>query len=285
MAIVSEPNEYSVEGIVETEEGNRRVVFTQGINGTQQNYSEMSVECIVEDDGGHKQRCVAVKNFGGGGGGGTDDYSDLTNKPKINNVTLNGNKSSADLSLVGDVQVNGTSVVSSGVANIPKTATNVLGVVKMTSNSGIIANTDGAILTSPASEAQILAKTDTNRPIVPSTLDYAVRSVSPACTTITASDTTATITANSTYAHAVSSSGCTYTLTTPSSTSVYSGFILMLDTTNSASIAFQTDDNPASTIYLNGSPTIESNKKYTVTGQYNVLGGGEWNLWIMDYAS
>lgn len=112
-----------------------------------------------------------------------------------------------------------------------------------------------------------------------------VRGVSPACTTITASDTTATITANSTYAHAVSSSGCTYTLTTPSSTSVYSGFILMLDTTNSASIAFQTDDNPASTIYLNGSPTIETNKKYTVTGQYNVLGGGEWNLWIMDYAS
>ena len=284
MAIVSEPNEYSVEGIVETDEGNRRVVFTQGINGTQQNYSEMSVECIVEDDSGHKQRCVAVKNFGGGGGGGTDDYSDLTNKPKINNVTLNGNKSSADLSLVGDVQLNGTSVVSSGVANIPKTATNVLGVVKMTSNSGIIANTDGAILTSPASEAQILAKTDTNRPIVPSTLDYAVRSVSPACTTITAASTTATLTANTTYAHAVSSSGCTYTLTTPSSTDVYSGFILMLDTANSASIAFQTDDSPAVSIVLNGNPTISTGKKYTVTGQFSVLNNA-WELWIIEYSA
>ena len=32
-----------------------------------------------------------------GGGGGTSDYSDLTNKPQINSVTLSGNKSLADL--------------------------------------------------------------------------------------------------------------------------------------------------------------------------------------------
>lgn len=32
-----------------------------------------------------------------GGGGGTSDYADLTNKPSINNVTLTGNKTSADL--------------------------------------------------------------------------------------------------------------------------------------------------------------------------------------------
>lgn len=237
MAIVSEPNEYSVEGIVETDEGNRRVVFTQGINGTQQNYSEMSVECIVEDDEGNKQRCVAVKNFGGGGGGGTDDYSDLTNKPKINNVTLNGNKTSADLGLVGDVQVGGTSILSSGTANL--TSTNMAGVV---------------------------------------------RGVSPACTTITASDTTATLTANTTYAHAVSSSGCTYTLTTPSSTDVYSGFILMIDTANSASIAFQTDDTPAVSIVLNGNPTVETGKYYTVTGQYNTT-RSSWDLFIIDYSA
>lgn len=36
----------------------------------------------------------------GGGGGGTGDYNDLTNKPKINNVTLSGNKTAADLGLV-----------------------------------------------------------------------------------------------------------------------------------------------------------------------------------------
>lgn len=39
------------------------------------------------------------KALGGGGGGGTSDYTDLTNKPKINNVELNGNKTSSDLGL------------------------------------------------------------------------------------------------------------------------------------------------------------------------------------------
>lgn len=34
---------------------------------------------------------------GGGGGGGTTDYNDLDNKPKINNVTLTGNKTTSDL--------------------------------------------------------------------------------------------------------------------------------------------------------------------------------------------
>ena len=35
----------------------------------------------------------------GGGGGGTSDYTNLTNKPKINNVELNGNKSLNDLGI------------------------------------------------------------------------------------------------------------------------------------------------------------------------------------------
>lgn len=34
-----------------------------------------------------------------GGGGGTSDYSDLTNKPQINSVTLTGNKSLSDLGI------------------------------------------------------------------------------------------------------------------------------------------------------------------------------------------
>lgn len=37
----------------------------------------------------------------GGGGGGTSDYTDLTNKPSINSVTLTGDKTSGDLNLVG----------------------------------------------------------------------------------------------------------------------------------------------------------------------------------------
>ena len=35
----------------------------------------------------------------GGGGGGTTDYSALSNKPSINDVTLSGNKTAADLGL------------------------------------------------------------------------------------------------------------------------------------------------------------------------------------------
>lgn len=38
---------------------------------------------------------------GGGGGSGTDDYSQLTNKPSVNSVTLTGNKTSTDLGLYG----------------------------------------------------------------------------------------------------------------------------------------------------------------------------------------
>lgn len=33
----------------------------------------------------------------GGGGGGTSDYTQLSNKPQINNVELNGNKSLSDI--------------------------------------------------------------------------------------------------------------------------------------------------------------------------------------------
>lgn len=38
-----------------------------------------------------------LKNNQSGGGGGTSDYTDLSNKPQINGVTLKGNKTSADL--------------------------------------------------------------------------------------------------------------------------------------------------------------------------------------------
>lgn len=39
------------------------------------------------------------REFSSGGGGGTSDYTDLTNKPSINNVTLSGNKTTSDLNI------------------------------------------------------------------------------------------------------------------------------------------------------------------------------------------
>lgn len=46
-----------------------------------------------------KQAILANKS---GGGSGTSNYNDLENKPKINNVTLEGNKTSSELGLIGD---------------------------------------------------------------------------------------------------------------------------------------------------------------------------------------
>lgn len=40
-----------------------------------------------------------VIEAGGGGGGGTTNYNALTNKPSINGVTLQGDKSTSDLDI------------------------------------------------------------------------------------------------------------------------------------------------------------------------------------------
>lgn len=47
-------------------------------------------------------------NFNRNGGSGTSDYSQLSNKPQINGVTLSGNKTSADLKLMPEYEVDDT---------------------------------------------------------------------------------------------------------------------------------------------------------------------------------
>lgn len=47
-------------------------------------------------------------NFNRNGGSGTSDYSQLSNKPQINGVTLSGNKTSADLGLMAEYEVDDT---------------------------------------------------------------------------------------------------------------------------------------------------------------------------------
>ena len=46
---------------------------------------------------------IAKQLAGGGGGSGTDSYNDLSNLPKINDVTLSGNKSSSALGLQSEI--------------------------------------------------------------------------------------------------------------------------------------------------------------------------------------
>ena len=45
------------------------------------------------------------------GGPGTDDYDNLDHRPKIEGVTLTGNKTASDLGLLKDVEVQGTVLI------------------------------------------------------------------------------------------------------------------------------------------------------------------------------
>lgn len=57
---------------------------------------------------------------GGGGGGGSIDYADLTNKPKINNVELSGNKSPSDLGVASETDLE---TLSDNVGDLSELAT------------------------------------------------------------------------------------------------------------------------------------------------------------------
>ena len=58
----------------------------------------------------------------GGGGGGTSNYNALTNKPKINNVELNGNKTSSDLG----IQPAGNYALESEIPDVSNFITNTV---------------------------------------------------------------------------------------------------------------------------------------------------------------
>lgn len=74
---------------------------------------------------------------------------------------------------VQDVQVNSVSVTTSGVANIPKATTSSLGVIML--GAGLQIQSNGAVYLVKATEAQIIAKTNNINPIVPDSLNIAVR--------------------------------------------------------------------------------------------------------------
>ena len=67
---------------------------------------------------------------------------------------------------VTDVQINSTSVVSNGVANIPYGTSDNVGVVKSNINFGTVIQ-GGVVKTYPASDADIKTSTQEYRPIVP----------------------------------------------------------------------------------------------------------------------
>lgn len=58
----------------------------------------------------------SIPSGGGGGGGGTNNYEDLLNKPKINNVILSGELSLSDLGIYNPVTMTGATSTEDGAA-------------------------------------------------------------------------------------------------------------------------------------------------------------------------
>ena len=78
------------------------------------------------------------------------------------------------LGAIGDVQVNGTSVISNGVANVPVASNTDYGVVKVQPYNGLEQNFAGYLQTAEASSAEIKSGTAHFKPIVPVTQEKSV---------------------------------------------------------------------------------------------------------------
>ena len=69
---------------------------------------------------------------------------------------------------IPDVQIDGTSIVTNGVANIPIASANKVGVVKINAEKGIVINGNQELLINYSNDIQIKNGTENYQPIVPS---------------------------------------------------------------------------------------------------------------------
>ena len=104
----------------------------------------------------------------GGGGGSTVSVTQIQSTgTKIATVTVDGN--GTDLyspdAPVTDVQVNGTSVVTSGVANVPLADSSNPGVVKVSNSYGLTMASGGIIAVYSATDSTIKGATNTSLPL------------------------------------------------------------------------------------------------------------------------
>lgn len=76
----------------------------------------------------------------GEGSGGTTDYTQLTNKPSINNVQLNGNKSLNDLGIASS---NDVSALSTAITNMEPKVNDAASVIINTASGDIVSFDDG----------------------------------------------------------------------------------------------------------------------------------------------
>lgn len=77
---------------------------------------------------------------------------------------------------INDVRVNDSSIVINGTAYIPTATDTAIGVVRATGDYGILVDAEGRLKINPAEESDIAQREYSEEPIVPHTLDYAVKS-------------------------------------------------------------------------------------------------------------
>lgn len=135
---------------------------------------------------------------------------------------------------------------------------------------------DGYVRIVRATESNIDDKAGIYKPIVPTSLDYAVRSVLPNVTTIPAAtaaysllDASATTNNHSfTYTH-VPAEASVYTLPAVTNTAVSHLILLYVDFTNTQSISFEDSNNQ--TISPSFTPTISAGDVYCFKCEYSIL--------------
>lgn len=102
--------------------------------------NDMSTELLIAS-------ALAGGSGGGGGGGGTTNYNALSNKPKINGVTLSGDQSASDLGIdtYDDTEIkNRVSAVETAVGEIDTEKLNGLADIK-TIGTGLKLDTTGKL--------------------------------------------------------------------------------------------------------------------------------------------
>ena len=183
--------DYYVVGNVASSEGTNYkpngASYTEGVASTTVETAEVSIDDCYFYDGtnwrlqNNTQKTLSFVNIAG------DPYDNSNLAAALNSkqdelpaqtgqsgkfLTTNGTAISWGDAPVTDVQVNGTSIVTSGVANIPYGTNAVAGLAK--AGSGLASMTGGTFYIYPATDGAIQAKTNAANPIVPSNLNKAV---------------------------------------------------------------------------------------------------------------
>lgn len=209
-------------------------------------------------------------------------WDEVTDKPEFAEVATTGSYN--DLEDKPDLTTKANLVqgkVPEG--ELPIATNSAVGCVKTNEGKGTLVDANGVISISPAGNILINSRGSANRPIVPSTLDYAVRSVLPNVTTIPAATTAyslldASATTNNhswQYAHAPASAS-TYTFPAVTNTAVAHRIKLTIDFTDTQTYSFE--DTEGAAIIPLFTPTIAAGDVYEFDCEYSAVKGA-WLIW------